>query len=139
MSASIFSDKTQVPDEVMLSAALGKTKTYLDKICDFIETETGHLTREWKHYGQKSGWLLKLLSKKRNMMFVIPENGCFTVGFVFGDRAVNAVMNSNLNEPIKNDLQNARKYAEGRGISLVIKDSSEMETILRLIRIKVDY
>jgi hypothetical protein len=139
MSASIFSDKTQEPDETMLSEALGETKTYLDQICNFIETETGHLLREWKHYGQKSGWLLKLLSKKRNMMFVIPENGCFTVGFVFGDRAVIAVMNSNLNETIKNDLQNARKYAEGRGISLVINDSSQVESVLQLIRIKLEF
>lgn len=72
-------------------------------------------------------------------MFVIPENGCFTVGFVFGDRAVNAVMNSNLNETIKNDLQNARKYAEGRGISLVINDNSQIETVLQLIRIKLEF
>jgi hypothetical protein len=48
-------------------------------------------------------------------------------------------MNSNLNETIKNDLQNARKYAEGRGISLVINDSSQVESVLQLIRIKLEF
>lgn len=53
MSASIFSDKTQVPDDAMLAIALGETKAFLDQICNFISNETGTLTLDWKHYGQK--------------------------------------------------------------------------------------
>lgn len=139
MSVSIFPNKTQVPDETMLSAALGETKSYLDQICNFIETETGHLLLEWKHYGQKSGWTLKLISKKRNLLFVLPGEGVFTVVFVFGDRAVEAILKSDFPEAVKNELLDVQKYAEGRGIRFLINDHSEMETILRLIRIKLEF
>lgn len=138
MSASTFDDKNRMPDDFALTAELAETKTNLDRICSFIESETGQLTREWKHYGQKAGWTLKLISKKRNLLFVLPQNGYFAVGFVFGDRAVEAVLKSQLPEAIKNELVNARKYAEGRGIRFEIKDDSEMESVLKLIRIKID-
>ena len=135
---TIFHDKKVIPDEVALATELGETKEYLDRICRFIEEKTGYLTLEWKHYGQKSGWVLKLLSKKRNLLFVGPDNGYFRLAFVFGDRAVEAVSKSQLPDSIKNELMNARKYAEGRGIRFEIKDESELESVLQLIRIKLE-
>jgi hypothetical protein len=138
MSSSDFNNKQVMPDEAALAAELGETKEVLDQICRFIEEETGQLTREWKHYGQKSGWTLKLLSKKRNLLFVGPESGYFIIAFVFGDRAVEAVMKSQLPETIKNELFNARKYAEGRGIRFEIRDESLLENVKELIRIKVE-
>lgn len=138
MSTSIFSDKKVIPDEAALASGLGEAKEYLDRICKFIEEETGQLTPEWKHYGQKSGWVLKLLSKKRNLLFVGPDNGYFRLAFVFGERAVEAVLKSQLPETIKNELMNARKYAEGRGIRFEIRDESELENIKELIRIKLE-
>ena len=137
MSSIDFNNKLVMPDEASLTAEIGKTKEVLDCICRFIETETGQLTWEWKHYGQKSGWTLKLLSKKRNLLFVGPESGYFVIAFVFGDRAVEAVMKSQLPETIKNELLNARKYAEGRGIRFEIRDESLLESVEQLIKIKL--
>jgi hypothetical protein len=133
-----FNNKQIMPDEAALAAEIGETKEVLDQICSFIEKETGQLTREWKHYGQKSGWTLKLLSKKRNLLFVGPEDGYFIIAFVFGDRAVEAVLKSQLPESIKNELMNARKYAEGRGIRFEIRDNSQLDSVLQLIRIKLE-
>lgn len=138
MSTNDFNNKQIMPDEAALAAEIGDTKEVLDRICRFIETETGQLTWEWKHYGQKSGWTLKLLSKKRNLLFVGPESGYFIIAFVFGDRAVEAVVKSQLPETIKNELLNARKYAEGRGIRVEIRDDSQLENVLKLIRIKIE-
>ena len=137
MSNRNFSNKLIIPDEEMLASEIGETKKYFDQICRFIEEETGNLTPEWKHYGQKAGWALKLISKKRNLMFVGPEEGFFRIAFVFGDRAVEAIMKSSLPEAIKDELMNARKYAEGRGIRFEIRNESEMVSILQLIRIKI--
>lgn len=137
MSASNFNDKQVMPDEASLASEIGETKAYLDQICRFIEAETGQLTLEWKHYGQKSGWTLKLLSKKRNLLFVGPKYGYFIIAFVFGDLAVEAVLKSQLPETIKNELMNARKYAEGRGIRFEIRDGSLLESVEQLIRIKL--
>lgn len=138
MSSSDFNNKQVMPDEAALAAEIGETKEVLDRICQFIETVTGQLTHEWKHYGQKSGWTLKLLSKKRNLLFVGPESGYFIIAFVFGDRAVEAVVKSGLPETIKNELVNARKYAEGRGIRFEIRDDSQLDNVMQLIKIKLE-
>jgi nucleotidyltransferase/DNA polymerase involved in DNA repair len=133
-----FNNKQVMPDEDTLASEIGETKEILDRICRFIEDVTGQLSREWKHYGQKSGWTLKLLSKKRNLLFVGPEEGYFVIAFVFGDRAVEAVLKSELPDTIKNELANARKYAEGRGIRFEIKDDNQLESVFQLIRIKLE-
>ena len=138
MSTTNFNDKQVMPNEATLASEIGETKAVLDRICRFIEEETGQLTLEWKHYGKTAGWTLKLLSKKRNLLFVGPESGYFIIAFVFGDRAVEAVMKSQLPETIKTELTNARKYAEGRGIRFEIRDDSELENVLQLIRIKLE-
>jgi len=137
MTSSDFNNKLVMPDEASLAAEIGESKEVLDRICRFIIEETGQLTWEWKHYGQKSGWTLKLLSKKRNLLFVGPESGYFIIAFVFGDRAVEAVLKSKLPEAIKNELLTARKYAEGRGIRFEIKDDRDLDSVLQLIRIKI--
>lgn len=80
---------------------------------------------------------MKLLSKKRNLLFVGPECGYFIIAFVFGDRAVEAVLKSQLPESIKNELMNARKYAKGRGVRFEIRDDSSLESVEELIRIKI--
>lgn len=73
MSASIFDDKLVEPDTKMLSMILGDTQKLYDKICEFIHDEYGDLRPEWKFYNQKSGWILKLFNKKRNVLFLVPH------------------------------------------------------------------
>jgi len=137
MSASVFDDKSIKPDDNMLAAELGATKTFFDKICMFIYQEFGEVTPEWKFYGQQSGWTLKLLNKKRNVLFIGPRKGYFLVTFIFGDKAVEKVMLSNLPDPIKTRLSGAKKYAEGRGISLEINTYEDLQNVLQLISIKL--
>jgi len=61
MAGSIFNSKLVEPDDKMMTYELGETKEYLNRICEFIEKEYGDLIPEWKFYGKKSGWILKLL------------------------------------------------------------------------------
>ena len=137
MSASIFDLKLVEPNDQMLAAELGNTKEYLDKIGSFVKEEFGDLTLEWKYYGQKSGWILKMFYKKRNVLFIVPCKGFFRVAFTFGENAVNGIIASELPEFIKNEILVARKYSEGRTIQLEIKTDEQYDNILNLIRIKL--
>ena len=62
--SALFNDKQLQPTEEMLAEALGETKALLDSIGVFIETEFGEFHPEWKFYGSKLGWSLKLFNKK---------------------------------------------------------------------------
>jgi len=96
------------------------------------------LTEDWKFYGQKSGWILKTLRKKRNLFFFIPLKGSFKVSFVFGDKAVAAVEKSDLPQGLITTLKNARKYAEGRGLQIDVKRPADVKNIMKLVNIKVN-
>ena len=137
MSASMFDDKNIKPDDKQLSEALGKTNKYWQKIKSSLEKKYGTLTEEWKYYGQKSGWILKLLYKKRNLFFINPQKGFFAVAFVFGDKAVAEVEKSNLPEELIEELRSARKYVEGRGLRLEIKKRESVKHLLKLVDIKI--
>ncbi|UCE05769.1 MAG: DUF3788 family protein [bacterium] len=96
------------------------------------------MTEEWKFYGKKSGWIMKTLRKKRNLFFFVPVKDYFKISFVFGDKAVAAIEQSDLPEHIKVELRNARKYAECRGIQIEIKSADETEIIRKLVEIKIN-
>ena len=137
MSSSIFTDKSAEPDADTLAETLGITSVYREALSEQLEAEYGPLVEEWKYYGQKSGWLLKTLRKKRNLFFLIPLKDYFRVVFVFGDKAVSAVEQSDLPGEIVETLKNAHKYAEGRGLSIDIKSLEDLEHVKKLVEIKV--
>lgn len=137
MSVSIFDSKNVVPDDRMLAFELGETSIFLDTIRNFIITEYSDMHPEWKFYGQKSGWVLKLLTKKRNVLFGVPFRGYFNAVFTFGERATDEVIGSSLPDLIKCELVAAKKYSEGRTIQLDVKSEEQCNYILELIRIKM--
>jgi len=138
MAVSIFEDKAIMPDDKMLAGVLGKSNRLWQEIKKNLKAEYGELIKEWKFYGQKSGWILKTLRKKRNLFFFIPLEGSFHVSFVFGEKAVAAVEKSGLPNGLITELKNARKYAEGRGLRIDVKNSADVEHIKKLVEIKVN-
>ena len=137
MTASIFDAETVQPDDEMLLGELGSAKSYLDQICAFIDKDYGEVSREWKCYNKKSGWILKIYSKKRNVLFVIPRRGYFGVSFTFGEAATQTVMIHELPGFNKQELLNAKKYAEGRTILYEVKTAADCSNVLTLIGIKM--
>jgi hypothetical protein len=138
MAASVFEDKATIPDDKMLAVALGKSNRLWLQIKKNLKAEYGELIEEWKFYGQKSGWILKTLRKKRNLFFFIPLKGSFHVSFVFGDKAVGAAEKSGLPKGLITELKNARKYAEGRGLRIDVKNSADVEHVRKLVEIKIN-
>ena len=138
MTASIYDDKLNEPNYKMLANDLGKTKLYFDKICTFIKNTGGHLQPEWKFYNKKSGWILKLFCKKRNILFIVPCDAYFRAAFTFGDKASDLVYKSGLlPEAIKKSLHQAQKHAEGKTIQIEVKNENDLKNILTLVAIKL--
>jgi hypothetical protein len=131
-------DKSKQPDDEVLKAVLGNTFKLWNEIKSGIVREFGTVTEEWKFYGAKSGWTMKLLLKKRNLFFLIPEEGFFITGFVFGDKAVAEIEKSGLPDALITDLVQAKKYAEGRGLRMEVKDKKAVNNVLKLVAIKLN-
>ena len=134
---SILTDKSHIPDDRALGAALGPSFRIWKDLRSAIDSAYGPVTPEWKHYGAKSGWTLKLLRGKRNLFFLIPGKGKFTIAFMFGDRAVDAITESSLPKSLIAAVKGARRYVEGRGLRVEVKSRRAAARVLKLVDIKV--
>jgi len=137
MSANVFIDKLAKPNDQALVRALGKTYPLWAEIEKHIATTLGESIEEWKYYGMKSGWTMKTLYKKRNLFFFTACKGYFRIAFVFGDRAVAEIVSSDLPKAVIEEITNAKKYAEGRGIRIDVKTRRDVESVKKLIAFKV--
>lgn len=137
MSASYFDDKLRKPTNDDLVKVLDSKYKFWENIKKHINENYGTAEEEWKYYNQKSGWLLKLLLKKRNIFFLVPREGNFSVSFIFGDKAVSIIEKSDLPGEIISEIVSARKYMEGRGLSVSVKSKKDLQSIIKLLDIKL--
>ncbi len=137
METNFLFDKSKEPSPEQLLQLLGPIAKLHQELDHFLESEFGRINFEWKFYTKKSGWTRKALLKKRNLFFFSPKQNMFSVTFVFGDKAVDAVEKSDLPENIKTELGQARKYMEGRGIRIDVTKDDDMEIVKKLLMIKL--
>jgi len=138
MAVSFFDSKAVVPDDNMVADVLGDLLPLWDELQNHVRENYPNISGEWKHYGKASGWVFKLLSKKRNLFFFVPQNGCFRLNFVFGDKAVACIEAADLPEEIKEEIRNAKPYVEGRGIAIDVKHHEQLDAVKCLLRIKYE-
>ena len=139
MDQSIFMDKSAKPTESALKEALGDQYELWKAVRDrVIQVYPGGI-EEWNFPGKKYGWSFRIKDKKRAIIYLLPRLRGFIVAFVFGKRAYEAILESDVSGPIKSELQQAKVYAEGRGIRIPVPDSSPLQDIFRLIDIKLVY
>jgi len=136
---SIFQDKTILPTDKDLVDNLGDTCNLWKHIHDFVLTKYPKGLAEWNYPGKKYGWSFRIKDKKRAIIYFLPRENYFKVAFVFGQKATDTVLNSDISSDIKTELEQARKYAEGRGIVIEVKNDLILPDIKRLIQIKLDY
>ena len=106
-------------------------------IRNYVHTAYPGAVDEWNYSGQKFGWSFRIKDKKRVIVYLLPREGYFKTAFVFGQKATNAILDSTIDKQIREELQSAKVYAEGRGIRIDVRDSQVLEDVKRLIAIKL--
>jgi hypothetical protein len=133
-----FIGKATPPEPAEITAALGETAALWQKLIDWLATEKGVSEVEWKGvYPNKYGWSARLKLKKRTIVYMGPCNGCFRVALVLGDRAVAAAKDANLPKSLLKSIEEARRYAEGTWIYIVVRRTSQLSAIHKLVEIKL--
>jgi hypothetical protein len=134
---SIFNDKAVTPTQNDLKKALANTFTTWQILSDFTKDAYPNATEEWNFSSPKYGWSFRIKDKKRVILYLLPRDKFFKVALVFGQKATDEILKSNISENIKIDIQQAKVYAEGRGIRIDIKDKSLVSDVKKLISIKI--
>ena len=139
MYQPIFTDKENSPTESQLKTALGETFSFWQKIKMVVFKKYPDGVELWSFSGKKYGWVYRIKDKKRAILYLIPLEGYFKVAFVFGQKATDSIMASDISDKIKLAFKEARVYAEGRGIRIDIKDEHLMKDINLLIDTKLAF
>lgn len=139
MALSIFAGKENKPEEQNLINTLGGMYDCWLEIKNFVIEKYPLAQQEWNFAGKNYGWSFRLKDKKRVIIYLIPCDGFFKIALVFGDKATNKALNGNISESIKEEIRNAKVYAEGRGFRIDIKNESLINDIKYLVEIKLEY
>lgn len=134
---SIFQDKAITPTDQDLIDNLGSTYTMWAQLQEFVLSKYPAGLSEWNFPGKKYGWSFRIKDKKRAIIYLLPRDKYFKVAFVFGQKATDQVLAADISPATKEELMQARKYAEGRGISVDIHNEQIIPDIEKLVEIKL--
>lgn len=137
MDKSIFEEQAIGPTEQDLKEKLGTNYGIWAELRDLVVQLHPGAKAEWNFPGTKYGWSFRIKDRKRAIIYLLPRDGFFKVAFVFGQKAMDAIMCSGVSSEIITELEAAPKYAEGRGIRIEVRDASKIADITRLVQIKL--
>jgi hypothetical protein len=132
---SIFTDKNKPPIDKDLKEALGDTYQLWQSIKDYVFSKYPKAMEEWSC--SKYGWRFRIKDKKRAILYFLPRDQFFKLAFVFGQKATDQILNSQISNAIKTELNADKVYAEGRRIRIDIINKNNNKDIQELIDIKL--
>lgn len=134
-----FIGKAEPPDDDDLAEALGPAKALWDKLTADFAAKLAIRASEWKSYSPKAGWALRLLHKKRAIVYLSPARGWFLASFALGEKAVRAALAADLPEPIVKAIEGAKKCVEGTAVRIEVKRPADVEAVEKIAAVKRDF
>jgi hypothetical protein len=131
MNGACFDRKEPTPDETTLKKSLGELYSGYKEILELTED----FDHEWKYYGKKHGWQLKVLRKRKALLYLIPQEKSFRIGCAARENERERLLNSSLPPKTKEELATAKKYPEGYPLRLEIKTKTDMRAVRVVIEV----
>lgn len=124
--------KQQAPDDAALAKVLGPARAHWDALLRKLDER---VTREWKFYGEVRGWQLKVLRRKKALLYLIPRGGRFTAAFPLSEPAFEAVRGSDLPAAFITEVEGAKKYPEGRPARIDVSDKKSATLATKVLEL----
>jgi hypothetical protein len=137
MAISAFTDKSRQPLDKDQAVTLGSTFVFWNEMKSVIASRFAPMTIEWGFASKSTGWGLRLKTDKRTVMYMTPCEGYFLASFALGEKAVKAAHDSDMPASVMDVIYNAKKYAEGRGVRLAIRNAEDVRNVEKLAVIKM--
>jgi uncharacterized protein DUF3788 len=133
MALSAFDDKTRPPTDDQLRSVMGKAYGSWVRLLALVAERIEPVSEVWR-FG--TGWSLRVLRKDRVILYMTPRQNQFLVSFALGEKAVAAAHAARLSASVLKAIDDAPRYAEGRGVRIPVRTSSQLTTLARLAQIK---
>ena len=139
MPLSAFDDGSRQPTAPELEDMLGRSHASWSKLISLVGDRVKGVAPLWKFSGKSTGWGMRLVDRGRVIVYMTPQRGQFLVSFVLGDRAVAAALSAKLPAAIREAIDAAPRYAEGRGLRFEVRNAALLPALARLAEIKRDH
>jgi hypothetical protein len=136
MALSAFDDQSAPPDARTLATALGRTSGLWKRLIADLQGRHGPLVEEWNFSGKAYGWSLRLKQPTRVFVYLTPCESHFLASFVLGGKAYEATQTADLPASIQALIEQAPKYAEGRGMRIPVRSAADADAVRTLAAIK---
>ena len=133
----VLSDKSIVPTDEYVFSILGEGKIHWERIMNYSSVNYPDSSGSWNYYNDGKQWLFKFVRKKKTIFWSGLLQDTFRVTFYFGNKAETVIESSDLPHNIKEDFKTAKRYGLIRPVTIIIKNDSDADNILKLIDIKV--
>lgn len=137
MSLSGLNDPLRSPESEDLALLLGSAVEHWYRLIASVTQEHEPVCELWHFGGSKNGWILRLKRKERIILYMIPQAGGFLVAFVLGERAVERAFAAPLPATVRDLIDEAPRYAEGRGFRMPIRGDEDIRAVLQLAAAKM--
>ena len=138
MPLSFFAEKSHPPSEIEVAACLGRASALWRKIRQDVEARVPSLTPEWGYTSNSTGWGLRLKDGKRVILYLTPQREQFLASLALGEKAVSTAAGRRMPAEVQRLLEAAPRYAEGRGVRVVVKKTAHVRLVEALVSLKLD-
>ena len=136
MAKSVYIDKGNQPDELMLTAALGEQKLSWDDILRHITEVYAVVSCEWKYYGIAWGWSFVIKSKAKTLCYLIPAEGQLYVAIIFNDKGRAVASETELPEQVKTAVEATKDNPKNIPYDFCVFGKEDVEIAKKLIAIR---
>lgn len=133
----ILSDPDQYPTDEVIFSCLGRKKTVWCAFFDALHERHPDLSEEWRYYKDGNNWLMKVTRKKKTIFWVSVWKNAFKVTFYFSDKAEEAILASDVPDPMKDDFRTGKRYGKIRGVTVLFDKKQDIEIAETLIGVRV--
>lgn len=136
MAISALDEKTRSPTIDELRSVLGAAYSPWTKLLALVAERIDPVAEVWKFSSASTGWGLRILHGDRVILYMTPQRNQFLVSVVLGEKAAAAARAARLSARVLKAIEDAPRYAEGRGVRIVVRGGRELPTLARLAQIK---
>ena len=134
MEPLILKDKNAFPTNEILADVL-ETSYPAFEAFSASATAAG-LTLEWNYYNDGKAWLCKVLSKKKNLAWLIVYQGSFRITSYFTEKHLERIADLEIKESIKEEFYQTKPSGKLIPMSVLITEKELVKDALSMILFK---
>lgn len=132
-----FPDPDVKPDDQLIFSKIGEKMKLWKNIMSFMSDNYKESEGLWNYYKDGNQWLFKMVLKKKTVFWGTVLEGAFKITFYFGGKAEPVIVASDISDNAKQQYLTGPRYGKIRAITAMMNDLSDVETVKKLIAVKV--